>query len=174
MTLCARSDDLINVSAHRLGTGLIEQVVTGHPEVTECCVVGAPDKLKGQSPFALVALSTSSSLSGKTSTSAHDENAAKILKSINEHVRKELGPIAQLSGLVVAAKLPKTRSGKSECERGRGSARQEARQEARNEGERTGMVTDDCSFSLAMRFHPFSLAPDRPCAGRERCRGQAR
>ncbi len=112
ISILARSDDIINVSAHRLGTGLIEQVVTGHPDVIECAVVGAPDKLKGQSPFAIV-VAHSRVASSETHNSAQSDAAKAMLKSINDHVRKEMGPIAQLSGLIEAQKLPKTRSGKT-------------------------------------------------------------
>lgn len=102
VTICARSDDLINVAAHRLATGLIEQVVTAHPSVVECCVVGAPDAQKGQAPFALVVAAGNA-----------DEAPESMMKAINEHIRAEVGPIAQLAGLVRTAKLPKTRSGKT-------------------------------------------------------------
>lgn len=116
VSILARSDDIINVSAHRLGTGLIEQVVTSHPDVIECAVVGAPDKLKGQSPFAIVVAHSrvaSASAGDKAPNSLQNDSAKAMLKSINEHVRKEMGPIAQLSGLIEATKLPKTRSGKT-------------------------------------------------------------
>lgn len=115
VSILARSDDIINVSAHRLGTGLIEQVVTSHPDVIECAVVGAPDKLKGQSPFAIVvAHARVAAASGdQPHNSAQSESAKQMLKNINDHVRKEMGPIAQLSGLIEAQKLPKTRSGKT-------------------------------------------------------------
>ncbi|KAN0063125.1 hypothetical protein ACQY0O_004289 [Thecaphora frezii] len=115
VSILSRSDDLINVSAHRLGTGLIEQVVASHPDVIECAVVGAPDKMKGQSPFAIVVAHrrVTAATGGKPQNSIHHESAQQMLKSINDHVRKEMGPIAQLSGLVEAQKLPKTRSGKT-------------------------------------------------------------
>ena len=114
VTILARSDDIIQVAAHRLGTGLIEQVVTGHPKVIECCVVGAPDKMKGQVPFALVvAAGSAAPKEGGFASSAKDPTAKAMLKDINDHVRKEMGPIAQLGGLVIASKLPKTRSGKT-------------------------------------------------------------
>ncbi|EPQ28794.1 uncharacterized protein PFL1_03597 [Pseudozyma flocculosa PF-1] len=115
VSILSRSDDLINVSAHRLGTGLIEQVVTSHPDVVECAVVGAPDKMKGQSPFAIVVAHSrvAAATGGKPQTSIHHDSAKAMLKSINDHIRKEMGPIAQLSGLVEAQKLPKTRSGKT-------------------------------------------------------------
>lgn len=102
VSILARSDDIIQVAGHRLGTGLIEQVVTGHDDVVECCVVGAPDKMKGSTPFALV-----------VARQGAPQETLEMLKSINNHVRSEIGPIAQLSGIVLTAKLPKTRSGKT-------------------------------------------------------------
>ena len=47
-----RSDDIINVAAHRFSTSSIEQAVTAHPAIAECAVVGIPDELKGHVPFA--------------------------------------------------------------------------------------------------------------------------
>lgn len=102
ITILARADDIIQVAGHRLGTGLIEQVVTGHVDVIECSVVGAPDKMKGSTPFALV-----------VARQGAPTDTTEMLKSINQHIRSEVGPIAQLSGIVMTAKLPKTRSGKT-------------------------------------------------------------
>lgn len=102
ITICARNDDLINVAAHRLGTGLIEQVVTDHPAVVECAVVGVKHSQKGEAPFAFV-----------VSNNKSEASSAALLKTVNEHIRKEIGPIAQLTGLVLVDKLPKTRSGKT-------------------------------------------------------------
>lgn len=109
ITILARGDDIIQVAGHRLGTGLIEQVVTGHDEVIECCVVGVPDKMKGHTPFALVVARAAA----EGQPSEDGKRALAMLDSINQHVRKEVGPIAQLSGLVLTYKLPKTRSGKT-------------------------------------------------------------
>lgn len=81
--------------------------------LTQCCVVGAPDKMKGQTPFALIVASSSIVSSGQAISSANDPKAKEILNSINSHVRAELGPIAQLSAVVIVQKLPKTRSGKT-------------------------------------------------------------
>jgi len=92
------------VAAHRLSTSLLEQVVTGHPYVAECCVVGQPDEMKGHVPFALVALATS--------TEAQNADLQKVLKEINASIREDVGAIATMSGLV-AGRLPKTRSGKT-------------------------------------------------------------
>ena len=51
-----RTDDVINVAGHRLSTGSLEAVVSGHPAVAECCVIGVHDDLKGQVPRGLVVL----------------------------------------------------------------------------------------------------------------------
>src|SRR5207244_6323218 len=51
-----RVDDVINVAGHRLSTGLIEEVLAGHPDVAECAVIGIPDNLRGQVPLGLVVL----------------------------------------------------------------------------------------------------------------------
>lgn len=103
--ILSRTDDIINVAAHRLSTGLIEQVVASHPSIAECCVVGQPDKVKGHVPVALVALKTSD-----------DTEYRKLLDSINKTMRADLGAVASLAQIYVlptGAKLPKTRSGKT-------------------------------------------------------------
>lgn len=69
--------------------------------------------MKGQTPFALIVASSSIVSSGQAISSANDPKAKEILNSINSHVRTELGPIAQLSAVVIVQKLPKTRSGKT-------------------------------------------------------------
>ncbi|KUI58487.1 hypothetical protein VP1G_05771 [Cytospora mali] len=105
--IMARSDDIINVAAHRLSTGTIEQAITSHPQVTEACVVGIPDALKGHLPFAFVLSSSSCSLGD-----------AQLLSEIQKLVRTQVGPIASLGGMIrttTTAKpiIPKTRSGKT-------------------------------------------------------------
>ena len=50
--IMARTDDIINVAGHRLSTGQIEEVISGHPDVAECAVIGIADELKGQIPIA--------------------------------------------------------------------------------------------------------------------------
>ncbi|KAF8471879.1 hypothetical protein BDZ91DRAFT_770890 [Kalaharituber pfeilii] len=59
--IMSRTDDVINVAAHRFSTGGIEQAIASHPLVAECCVVGMPDSLKGHIPFALIHLNSASS-----------------------------------------------------------------------------------------------------------------
>ena len=52
----ARTDDVINVAGHRLSTGGMEEVLSGHPDVAECAVVGVADDLKGQVPLGFLLL----------------------------------------------------------------------------------------------------------------------
>lgn len=102
------SDDIINVAAHRLSTGTLEQAITSHPHVTEACVVGIPDELKGQLPFAFAVTSPSC---------PHDDDEA-LLAEIQTLVRTQVGAIATLGGLIrssdpTSSIIPKTRSGKT-------------------------------------------------------------
>ncbi|KAK4164811.1 acyl-CoA synthetase short-chain family member 3, mitochondrial [Cladorrhinum sp. PSN259] len=101
--IMARTDDIINVAAHRLSTGSLEQAVTSHLLVTEACVVSIPDTLKGHLPFAFVS----------TSEPVSEE---KLLSEVQKLVRTQVGPIATLGGMIVADAgkgiIPKTRSGK--------------------------------------------------------------
>ncbi|KAI9167694.1 acyl-CoA synthetase [Paramyrothecium foliicola] len=103
----SRNDDVLNVSAHRLSSGALEQAITSHPQVAESCVVGIPDSLKGQLPFAFITLSTAD----HPSSAVPD---AKIAAEIQDLVRKQVGPIAALGGIVQGrGMIPKTRSGKT-------------------------------------------------------------
>lgn len=103
----SRSDDIINVAAHRFSTGAIEQAIASHPEIAECCVVGIPDNLKGHLPFAFVTLSTSE----------HPASAVpsdKLLAEVQKCIKEQIGAIAALGGMVQGkGMIPKTRSGKT-------------------------------------------------------------
>ncbi|KAM7198031.1 hypothetical protein V8F33_005298 [Rhypophila sp. PSN 637] len=100
--IMARSDDIINVAAHRLSTGTLEQAITSHPLITEACVVGIPDALKGQMPFAFV------------SSSSETIQDAQLLSEIQSLVRSQVGAIATLGGMIQGkGMIPKTRSGKT-------------------------------------------------------------
>ena len=99
--IMSRIDDLINVAGHRLSTGQIEEIIAGHEDVTECAVVAAPDKLKGEVPFAFVVLGTD--------CGGHE---ARLCAELIERVRQSLGPVASFKLVVFVSKLPKTRSGK--------------------------------------------------------------
>ncbi|CAK7566923.1 MAG: hypothetical protein SEPTF4163_004877 [Sporothrix epigloea] len=112
ISIMARSDDIINVAAHRLSTGSLEQAITGHPLVTEACVVSIPDALKGHMPFAFVN-TTRPVQAGHTGngTTLADE---AFFKEINGRVREQVGSIASLGGLIEGNNMiPRTRSGKT-------------------------------------------------------------
>lgn len=96
-----RVDDVINVSGHRLSTGEMEELITTHPEIAECAVVGVRDELKGQLPMAFVVTHTNENGS---STLLHNE--------LIQLIRDKIGPIACFHKVVTVERLPKTRSGK--------------------------------------------------------------
>ncbi|KAG5944757.1 hypothetical protein E4U60_005699 [Claviceps pazoutovae] len=103
----SRNDDVLNVSAHRLSSGGIEQAITSHPLVAEAGVVGIPDAIKGQLPFAFITLSTAE----HPSSAVPD---AKLAAEIQALVRTQVGAIATLGGIIQGkGMIPKTRSGKS-------------------------------------------------------------
>ena len=96
-----RTDDIINVAAHRLSTGEMEEVLAAHPDVAECAVMGVADALKGQVPLGLLVLK-----SGVTRPVSAIEAEAVAL------VREKIGPVASFKAALVVERLPKTRSGK--------------------------------------------------------------
>ena len=96
-----RTDDVINVAGHRLSTGAMEEILSGHPDVAECAVMGVYDQLKGQVPLGMVVLNAGV-------TKAHDE----IIKECIKMVREKIGPVAAFKTAIVVKRLPKTRSGK--------------------------------------------------------------
>lgn len=111
--IMSRSDDIINVAAHRLSTGTIEQVVSAHPSISESCVVPIPDSLKGHLPFAFISM-PSSELERFTSHKHHQLSPPDLLKDLNGRIRHSIGAIATLGGCIVAPGIiPKTRSGKT-------------------------------------------------------------
>lgn len=97
----ARTDDVINVAGHRLSTGAMEEVLASHPDVAECAVIGVADELKGQLPLGLVVLNSDCSRS-----------ESEIVNELVQLVRERIGPVAAFKSAAVAARLPKTRSGK--------------------------------------------------------------
>ncbi|MEM7065036.1 MAG: acetate--CoA ligase [Cyanobacteria bacterium P01_B01_bin.77] len=98
--IMGRTDDVLNVSGHRLGTMEIESALVSHPAVAEAAVVGRKDDLKGEDVFAFVIL--------EGTHSASDELKADL----KQHVVKEIGAIARPGEIRFADGLPKTRSGK--------------------------------------------------------------
>ncbi len=97
----SRTDDIINVAGHRLSTGAMEEVLSAHPDVAECAVIGVADELKGQLPQGFVVLK-----SGK------DRDASELQAECVARMREAIGPVAAFKTLHVVARLPKTRSGK--------------------------------------------------------------
>ena len=99
--IMSRTDDIINVAGHRLSTGSMEEVLSEHPDVAECAVVGIADKLKGQMPIGMVVL--------KAGVSKSEED---IQKECVKMIRERIGPVAAFKTAIVIKRLPKTRSGK--------------------------------------------------------------
>ena len=97
-----RTDDLINVAGHRLATGAMEEVLSSHPDVAECAVIGIADALKGQIPIGFVVLKAG------VPDSRHDDIVAEVVQL----VRDRIGPVAGFKTAIVVKRLPKTRSGK--------------------------------------------------------------
>ncbi len=98
--LMGRIDDVVNVSGHRIGTAEVESALVSHPKVAEAAVAPMPHDIKGQGLYAFVTL--------KDGVPESEE----LKKELNNHVRKEIGPIAVPDKIQFAPGLPKTRSGK--------------------------------------------------------------
>ena len=97
--ILGRTDDVINVAGHRLGTREIEESIASHPNVAEVAVVGVEDKLKGQVAVGFAIAKDAN----KTETLE-----AEILKTVDS----QLGAVARPARVYIVAALPKTRSGK--------------------------------------------------------------
>lgn len=97
-----RIDDVVNVSAHRIGCAEIENALTSYPAIAEAAVVGVPDDVTGEAIFAYVVLKEGVDLTH------HDE----LVRDIRDHVGRQIGPIAKPSEIVFVDQMPKTRSGK--------------------------------------------------------------
>jgi propionyl-CoA synthetase len=104
--ILGRTDDVINVAGHRLGTREIEEAVNMHANIAECAVVGVADQLKGQMPLAFAVAKDSSRL-------ATAEGRAGLEKEVMETVDRHLGAIARPRAVHFVSLLPKTRSGKT-------------------------------------------------------------
>lgn len=100
--LMGRVDDVLNVSGHRIGTAEVESALVAHPQVAEAAVVGFPHDIKGQGIYAFVTLKN-------TVGTIHE---LPLQKTLVDHVRKEIGPIAIPDKVQFTNALPKTRSGK--------------------------------------------------------------
>jgi len=103
--ILGRTDDVINVAGHRLGTREIEESLSSHAAVAECAVVGVADSLKGQVAMAFVVL--------KDPSRAATPDARMALEGeLMATVDKQLGAVARPSRVHFVTLLPKTRSGK--------------------------------------------------------------
>ena len=103
--ILGRTDDVINVAGHRLGTREIEESISSHPNVAEVAVVGVADALKGQVAMAFVVPRDASSL-------ADDTARLKLEGAIMKVVDDQLGAVARPARVRFVTALPKTRSGK--------------------------------------------------------------
>jgi propionyl-CoA synthetase len=99
--IMGRIDDVINVAGHRLSTGAMEEIISTHPNVAECAVIGAADDFKGQLPLGFIVLKQ-----GVTKTEK------EIVDDLVKMVRDNIGAVAVFKQAIVVKRLPKTRSGK--------------------------------------------------------------
>jgi propionyl-CoA synthetase len=100
--IMGRTDDVINVSGHRLSTGEMEDLVGQHPAVAESAVIGVHDEIKGQVPLALVVLKD-----------GVQQSTEQVQLELIARVREHIGALACFNRVVVVKRLPKTRSGKT-------------------------------------------------------------
>jgi acetyl-CoA synthetase len=94
-----RSDDVLNIGEHRIGTADVEGARVSHPAVA-AAVIGRPDKIRGENIKAFVMLRVGHTGSGELEV------------KLKDHVRHVLGGIAAPTEIAFPEKLPKTRSGK--------------------------------------------------------------
>ena len=97
----SRVDDVINVAAHRLSTGQMEESLCRHPDIAEAAVFGVADDFKGELPLGLVVLN-----------SGVDKKAAAIKQELIANMREDIGAVASFKLIAIVPRLPKTRSGK--------------------------------------------------------------
>ncbi|WP_043703441.1 propionate--CoA ligase [Tepidimonas taiwanensis] len=103
--ILGRTDDVINVAGHRLGTREIEESISSHPAVAEVAVVGVADALKGQVAVAFAVLKD-------PSRAATEADALQLEGEIMKVVDEQLGAVARPARVRFVSLLPKTRSGK--------------------------------------------------------------
>ncbi len=102
ITITGRTDDVINVSGHRMGTAEVEAAINKHEGVAEVAVVGKPHDLKGEGIFSYVIMKNDT-VTGRN---------MELTKEINNIIKQEIGNIALCDDIVFVPGLPKTRSGK--------------------------------------------------------------
>jgi acetyl-CoA synthetase len=95
-----RSDDVLKIAGHRIGTAEVESAFVSHPAVAEAAVIGKDDPIKGQVIKAFLILKEGNKMN------------TELIEGLKKHVRYELGPVAVLGEIDQVESLPKTRSGK--------------------------------------------------------------
>ncbi|WP_263771234.1 propionate--CoA ligase [Propionivibrio soli] len=103
--ILGRTDDVINVAGHRLGTREIEEAIQGHPAIAEVAVVGVADPVKGQMPMAFAVVKNPAVI-------ATPDGRAALEKAVLKQVDDSLGALARPGRVHFLTVLPKTRSGK--------------------------------------------------------------
>jgi len=103
--ILGRTDDVINVAGHRLGTREIEESISSHPNIAEVAVVGVADALKGQVAMAFAVVKDPAKIATPELRRAHEGDVMKTVDS-------QLGAVARPSRVLFVTVLPKTRSGK--------------------------------------------------------------
>ncbi len=103
--ILGRTDDVINVAGHRLGTREIEEAVQAHPNIAEVAVVGVADPVKGQMPLAFAVVKDAARIATPELRASHE-------KEVMQTVDQQLGAIGRPSRVHFVTLLPKTRSGK--------------------------------------------------------------
>jgi len=101
ITITGRTDDVINVSGHRIGTAEIESAIKNIDKIAVSAIVGKPHEIKGEGIFAYIVLKTEGS-----------DSADEIKAEVNKKLKEEIGAIALCDDLVIVPDVPKTRSGK--------------------------------------------------------------
>lgn len=103
--ILGRTDDVINVAGHRLGTREIEESISSHSNIAEVAVIGVADQLKGQVAVAFAVVKDTSKIATPELRLAHEGNVIKLVDS-------QLGAVARPARVHFVTALPKTRSGK--------------------------------------------------------------
>ena len=103
--ILGRTDDVINVAGHRLGTREIEESISSHNGIAEVAVVGVADKLKGQVAMAFAVARDANQV-------ATAEGQAALEAEVMKQVDSQLGAVARPARVLFVNLLPKTRSGK--------------------------------------------------------------
>jgi propionyl-CoA synthetase len=103
--ILGRTDDVINVAGHRLGTREIEESLSSHPNIAEVAVVGVADQLKGQVAMAFAVVKDPNQIATAEQKLAHEGEMMKV-------VDQQLGAVARPARVFFVTALPKTRSGK--------------------------------------------------------------